>query len=363
MRLKNPNDKDAIDNSGGTIFTIGSYKLGVNGPTSDIDALCVAPKDIDRTLHFFGMLAPKLKEIPGIKALTEVKEAFVPVIKMEFDGVEIDLLFARVDRKKIDSEIGDLTDDSILRNCDEKCVRSLAGSRDTNKILNLVPNKAHFELVLRCIKLWAKNRGIYSNVLGYFGGITWALLVAKICIDNRDSQPNKLLARFFEFYSTYPWDERYPIRITEIRDDTPTPQGMKLDESRKVAPGWLRGNLMPVITPTFPLMNSSHNVSRQTKEVLLQELEKGAIITRAILKGEKVPWNRLFKKFCFFRAFQHFIQVSILSAGLEEHDKWLGFAESKIKKIVEFLSNKGQLDFLELRTFPNAYATESCRPE
>ena len=73
----------------------------------------------------------------------------------------------------------------------------------------------------------------------------------------------------------------------------------------------------------------------------MQEFEKGALITRAIIRGEKVQWNRLFKKFCFFRAFEHFIQVSILSFSLEEHDKWLGFAESKIKKIIELLSNKG----------------------
>lgn len=34
---------------------------------------------------------------------------------------------------------------------------------------------------LKLIKLWAKNKGIYSNMMGYMGGISWAILVGKIC--------------------------------------------------------------------------------------------------------------------------------------------------------------------------------------
>jgi poly(A) polymerase len=67
----------------------------------------------------------------------------------------------------------------------------------------LVPEKDTFRLALRCIKLWAKNRGLYSNVLGYLGGVTWAMLVARICIDNPGMPTFKIIDTFFRFYSNY----------------------------------------------------------------------------------------------------------------------------------------------------------------
>ena len=33
---------------------------------------------------------------------------------------------------------------------------------------------------LQFIKLWAKNKGIYSNMMGYPGGISWAIMTCKI---------------------------------------------------------------------------------------------------------------------------------------------------------------------------------------
>lgn len=89
--------------------------------------------------------------------LRAVEEAFVPVIKMTFDNIEIDMTFARLALKEI-PEDQELTDDQLLRNLDMKCVRSLNGCRVTDEILRLVPNIDSFRLALRAIKLWAKSK-------------------------------------------------------------------------------------------------------------------------------------------------------------------------------------------------------------
>ncbi|KAL0463527.1 UNVERIFIED_CONTAM: Nuclear poly(A) polymerase 1 [Sesamum latifolium] len=92
------------------IFTFGSYRLGVHGPGADIDTLCVGPKYADRN----------------------------------------DL---------------DISQESILRYVDEQTVRSLNGCRVTDQILQLVPNIKTFRTTLRCMRLWAKRRGVYSNAV------------------------------------------------------------------------------------------------------------------------------------------------------------------------------------------------------
>lgn len=76
---------------------------------------------------------------------------------MNFDSIEIDMLFAQLHLKEIPDSM-DLRDDVLLKNLDQKCVRSLNGCRVTDEILRLVPNIENFRLALRAIKLWAKSK-------------------------------------------------------------------------------------------------------------------------------------------------------------------------------------------------------------
>ena len=59
---------DAI--GGNMIYTFGSYRLGVHNPGSDIDTLCIGPRNIRREEDFFNVLGTTLKEHPEVTELS-----------------------------------------------------------------------------------------------------------------------------------------------------------------------------------------------------------------------------------------------------------------------------------------------------
>lgn len=72
ISLTNGLSETAATAAGGKIFTFGSYRLGVHGPGSDIDTLCVVPKHVSRE-EWFDVFEPMLREMDGV---TEVSVSF-----------------------------------------------------------------------------------------------------------------------------------------------------------------------------------------------------------------------------------------------------------------------------------------------
>jgi poly(A) polymerase len=92
----------------------------------------------------------------AIEELTPVPEAYVPIIKLEFSGISIDLIFARLNLNSVPLN-QDLKDKNLLRGLDEFDTRSVNGTRVTDEILELVPQPKTFRLALRGVKLWAQR--------------------------------------------------------------------------------------------------------------------------------------------------------------------------------------------------------------
>jgi len=315
---------------GGKIFTFGSYRLGVHNKGADIDTLCVAPRHILREDYFTSFL-DVLRVQEEVTDLRPVPDAFVPVIKLCFNGIDIDLTFARLALKEV-PESQDLSDPMLLKNLDQKCVRSLNGCRVTDEILKQVPNVENFRLTLRCIKLWAKKHGIYSNVMGFLGGVSWAMLVARVCQLYPNASPSTLLQKFFLVFLKWQWPQ--PVLLKKPEDFG---LGFPVWDPRyNVAD---RFHVMPIITPAYPQQNSTFNVSKSTLKVMQEEFQASMVICEEIMSG-KVGWDKIFEPPNFFCKYRHFILLEASSSSEEDQLQWEGLVESKIRHLVANLERE-----------------------
>ncbi|KAG6015904.1 hypothetical protein E4U54_002744 [Claviceps lovelessii] len=329
-RKKEPKNEVLIRNARGKVFTYGSFRLGVFGPGSDIDTLVVAPKYVTRDDYFeyFPKMLESMAPEGAITDLTVVTEAFVPIIKFEYSGISIDLIFSRVIQKQLAPEFQDLKDSSLLRGLDEAELRSLNGTRVTDEILTLVPEQSTFKLALRAIKLWAQRRAVYGNIMGFPGGVAWAMLVARVCQLYPKAATSVIVNKFFLIISQWRWPQ--PVLLKPI-ESGPLPV-------RVWNPKLYKGDtfhLMPVITPAYPSMCATFNIGRSSMSIINQELRRGLEISESIMVGKR-PWKDLFVKHTFFISdYKYYISVTSASKSKEAHKTWSGYVESKVRMLVQ----------------------------
>ncbi|KAI8370666.1 Poly(A) polymerase central domain-containing protein [Radiomyces spectabilis] len=314
----------AAREAGGKIFTFGSYRLGVHSAGADIDTLCVFPRHVGRE-HFFTLMFDMLKERPEVSELTAVVDAYVPVIKMHFSGIPIDFVCARLDVESVRDDL-QLADNNLLRNLDERCIRSLNGSRVTDEILRLVPNIPAFRLALRTIKLWAKQRAIYSNIMGFLGGVAWAMLVAHICQLFPNACAAAIVTRFFRIMYQWKWPQ--PVLLKPMEDG---PLQVRI-WNPKLYPAD-KSHRMPIITPAYPSMCATHNVTDSTRIIMIQEFKRAAEIAERTMVGNG-SWEELFEESNFFQAYKHYLQVIASSDSAETQLEWHGLVESRLRQLV-----------------------------
>ncbi|KAG9304179.1 hypothetical protein G9A89_019741 [Geosiphon pyriformis] len=332
-KKRNLPEADARE-AGGKIFTFGSYRLGVHGAGADIDTLCVVPRHVQRE-DFFADMHESLRHLTEVTELTSVSDAYVPVIKMKFQDIPIDLVFASLGVSKVPDDL-DLRDNSLLKNLDETCIRSLNGSRVTDEILRLVPNIPAFRTSLRCIKLWAKRRAIYSNVMGFFGGVAWAMLVARICQLYPKAIAGAIVSRFFRIMFQWNWPQ--PVLLKSIEDG---PLQVRVWNPKLYPID--RSHLMPIITPAYPSMCATHNVTSSTQKIIQTEFKRAAEIADKVMVGTG-KWSELFAKHDFFQRYRYYLQIIASSDSPERQLKWSGMVESRIRHLItklEVVDNLG----------------------
>ncbi|MQM02839.1 hypothetical protein Taro_035619 [Colocasia esculenta] len=338
-----------VEEANAVISTFGSYRLGVHGPGADIDTLCIGPSYVNREEDFFIILHDILADMEEVTELQPVPDAHVPVMKFKFRGISIDLLYASISLLVVPEDL-DISHGSVLHNVDEPTVRSLNGCRVADQILRLVPNVEHFRTTLRCLKFWAKRRGVYSNVTGFLGGVNLALLVARVCQLYPNAVPSMLVSRFFRVYTQWRWPN--PVMLCSIEEDE---LGFPVWDPRKNPRDRLHH--MPIITPAYPCMNSSYNVSVSTLRVMMEQFQFGHQICEDI-ELNKVNWAAIFEPYLFFEAYKNYLQVDIIAADADDLRAWKGWVESRLRQLTLKIE-RDTYGMLQCHPYPDEYVDPS----
>jgi poly(A) polymerase len=312
--------------------TFGSYRLGINSPNADIDALCVGPKMIKRNRFFLG-LVPLLQSCLKITKLHFLEYSFVPLITMVFDGIEIDLIYAFIDVEWIPTHLN-LLDDKILKNLDDVNIRCLNGSRVTDTLFDLIPNKNKFRGMVIFLKYWAKQRCIHSNTLGFLSGIGINILCARVCQIFPEASIAYLIHKFFHLFGKL-WIWPTPVFLDRVDGTHIDDPHIKVWDPKKYKSD---GNdLMPILTPAHPSANSSYAVNKTTLRIIQKEFKRGLSITSSIFPNKKtepsIVWQDLCQPLEFFQEYKIFFAI-IIESNTKHHDAWKGLVTSKIRKLI-----------------------------
>ncbi|KAG9401966.1 hypothetical protein LEN26_008725 [Aphanomyces euteiches] len=348
--------EEIANEAGGIILVSGSYRLGVNEPGADIDTICVAPKFVTRE-DFFSSLKDILLKHSKVTNLVAIEGAVVPILTFDYEEINIDLQIAILDRSSIPDDLR-ILDDNILDGVDTATEKSLNGPRVTELMIKLTPNRESFIAVLRIVRRWAKRRGLYSNKLGYLGGVNWCILVCFINQLYPTAAPSTLLLRFFMVLSQWKWPSA--IQLCKTYD---AKLGLEVWNANF---GANRFQVMPILTPAYPSMNSSYNVSIHSLNVMKEEFTRGLDVVKSIINNGGADWSPLFEPSEYFVDHQHYLAVEIYTIDPNDQQAWCGYAESRLRKFIESLAyHNPQLCRLRVypKKFPLSFVNEPGKEE
>lgn len=216
----------------------GSYEMGIDNDTSDIDCCVWVGRGADARLTkelFFEEFPRWLGGSAKIIAASKV-----PLISAVINEIEFEICFYR--------ETGDRDGDGIY---------SRLAVETTTAILDAVPDVARFVRNVREVKQWAQDQGIYNSKLGYLGGIHIAVMVA--AHHKEKGEEGDYVTQFCKYYGTE-WKWPTPVKLTQYYWKGPH-ENLVWNPVNVPAH---RKHIMPVLTPVYPFSNITYATTKAT---------------------------------------------------------------------------------------------------
>jgi len=247
------------------LHIVGSARLGVATPDSDLDLVCAGPSTLDR-VALFTSVRERLGE--RVTAVREATSAGLPVLRMRLGELAVDLQYAGLPASLSAARLAALTPDE-LASLDDPSRRAALTCLDADAVPAFVDGRLEvpvFIAMLRRVRAWGRARALDVGAWGLLGGYSWALLTAFAARDAArlgvPSDPDALLRHFFAVFAV--WEPGRPVALGPLPAIAPT----------RRAP-W------PIYTPTPPPFNSARGLTRSTYTLVRHELRRADAIVRA----------------------------------------------------------------------------------
>ncbi|KAF5797017.1 putative polynucleotide adenylyltransferase [Helianthus annuus] len=305
--------QNQIKDASATLLVYGPYGLDVYAADSNIDAVCVVPCFASLAEDFFIVLYNMLAGRPEVSGIHCVKEAKVPLMQFTFDGILIDMAFAKLQVTAVPENV-DISNPSFIKDIDENSWASLSGVRVKNRILQTVPDVKIFQELLQCVKSWAKRRGVYSDLFGLFGGIELAVLAAFVCMKNPSDSLVNLISIFFKTFAFWPWPEAVVVEDVGV-----LPPGTRA--------------LMPIQLPSSPDEYCHSNMTTSTFNKIRSEFRRGYRQTQDPFKPQ-FEWGHLFEPFPYSKSYLRFIKICVSTYNNVELGTWVHWVKSRFHTLL-----------------------------
>lgn len=243
---------------GGAIHVLGSARLGLARPDSDLDVLLIG-----RTPRAEAWAA--LEAALGVSGRW-VERARVPVLKLAVDGVPVDVLHARYPEALPLAAPEALTaaQRELLAPLDRQAA---LGCLEADAIRRSVEGREEtWGIVARALRGWAAARQLDAQAVGYPGGLAWTILSAAA---PRAAAPEAWLEAVFAWL--YSHELRQPVGLCGV------------EEAAQPVQVW---------SSCAPRINTTAAVIESTRAVLYAEIERALEIVWEIRAGERA-WSAL----------------------------------------------------------------------
>ncbi|MFF2626200.1 poly(A) polymerase [Kitasatospora griseola] len=214
----------------GEVHPVGSRRLGCALPGADLDLVAVLPGTVEPDL----LAAELAAALPDARNVREVRGARVPGLRLDVDGLAVDLVLAPADGPAEDFAV------AYSAVTDAEAVLAAVGDR----------HRA-FAALARRVKAWTRARGLDGAPFGQLPSLAWTVLVARTVRETASGDPAELFRRFTGTWAA--WDWRQPVTLLG-------------------GPAAPHPDPVTVLTPTAPVRSCTAQVGAGARDLLAEEL-------------------------------------------------------------------------------------------